>query len=61
MNVQIAKASGSLNDGVTLSIGYPDVIGGTLTVQLSGNDVMLIYDFTAFGLEYSGKFKIFTI
>lgn len=61
VNVQIAKASGSLKDGVTLSIGYPGVLGGTLTFQLSGNDVMLIYDFTAFSLEYKGKIKIFTI
>ena len=61
MNVQIAKASGSLKDGVTLSIGYPGVLGGTLTFQLSGNDVMLNYDFTAFSLEYKGKIKIFTI
>ena len=52
---------GNLNDGVVLTIGYPDTLGGTLTFALSGNDVMLIYDFTAFNLSYKGKIKLFTL
>ena len=59
--VQIAKAGGSLKDGVTLSIGYPGILSGSLTFKMEGNDVVLYYDFTAFGYNYSGKIVIFHI
>ncbi|KAL4066576.1 hypothetical protein J3A83DRAFT_4257805 [Scleroderma citrinum] len=57
--IQIAKASGSLSDGITLTIGYPDILGGTLKFTLEDGDVMLAYDFTAFGFRYTGKIRIF--
>ncbi|KIM60219.1 hypothetical protein SCLCIDRAFT_1216976 [Scleroderma citrinum Foug A] len=56
--VQIAKAGGSLKDGVTLSIGYPGILSGSLTFKTEGSDVVLYYDFTAFGYRYSGKIVI---
>ncbi|KAL4066370.1 hypothetical protein V8B97DRAFT_1040755 [Scleroderma yunnanense] len=59
--VQIAKASGSLKDGVTLNIGYPGILGGTLTFKLDGKDVVLTYDFNAFGHHYTGRTVIFHI
>jgi len=61
VNVQIAKASGSLDDGVTLDIGFPGVLSGTLKFGLSGNDVVLAYSFTVFNFNYKASITIFTI
>ena len=46
---------------MVLTYGYPDVLGGTLTFQLLGSGVVLIYNFTAFGFSYKGKVDLFTL
>ncbi|KAI5994616.1 hypothetical protein F5J12DRAFT_415201 [Pisolithus orientalis] len=59
--IQIAKAVGNLHDGVTLTIGYPPFIGGSLTLKLDGKDVVLEYSIDALGLHYHGKIVVFTL
>ncbi|KAI6022364.1 hypothetical protein PISMIDRAFT_16564 [Pisolithus microcarpus 441] len=39
--VQITKTVGNLRDGVTLTIGYPPFIGGSLTLKLNGKNAVL--------------------
>ncbi|KAI6146696.1 hypothetical protein BKA82DRAFT_27235 [Pisolithus tinctorius] len=59
--IQIAKAVGNLHDGVTLTIGYPPFVGGSLTLKLDGKDVVLEYSIDALGLHYHGKIVVFTL
>ncbi|KAI6029030.1 hypothetical protein EDC04DRAFT_2898863 [Pisolithus marmoratus] len=59
--IQIAKAAGNLHDGVTLTIGFPPYVGGSLTLKLDGKDVVLEYSFDALGLHYGGRIVIFTL
>ncbi|KAI6152872.1 hypothetical protein EDD17DRAFT_1634278 [Pisolithus thermaeus] len=59
--VQIAKTVGNLRDGVTLTIGYPPFIGGSLTLKLDGKDVVLGYSFDALGFHYEGSKVIITL
>ncbi|KAI6020869.1 hypothetical protein BKA83DRAFT_466407 [Pisolithus microcarpus] len=59
--VQIAKGFGNLSEGVTLTIGYPPFIRGSLTLKLDGKDVVLEYPFDAFGLHFGGGIVIFTL
>ncbi|KAI6137219.1 hypothetical protein F5141DRAFT_1209542 [Pisolithus sp. B1] len=59
--VQIAKTVGNLRDGVTLTIGYPPFIGGSLTLKLDGKNVVLGYSFDALGFHYEGSKVIITL
>ncbi|KAI6038066.1 hypothetical protein EDC04DRAFT_3091008 [Pisolithus marmoratus] len=59
--VQITKAAGNLQDGITLTIGFPPFVRGSLTLKLEGRDVVLEYSFDAFGLHYAGRIVIFTL
>ncbi|KAL4066315.1 hypothetical protein V8B97DRAFT_1980585 [Scleroderma yunnanense] len=59
--VQIAKASGNLRDGITLNIGYPHILSGTLRFELEDGDVVLNYDFDVFSHHYNGRIVIFHI
>ncbi|KAI6022338.1 hypothetical protein PISMIDRAFT_16125 [Pisolithus microcarpus 441] len=59
--VQIAKTVGNLRDGVTLTIGYPPFIGGSLTQKLDGKNVILGYSFDALGFHYEGSKVVFIL
>ncbi|KAI6098365.1 hypothetical protein EDD16DRAFT_1527239 [Pisolithus croceorrhizus] len=59
--VQIAKTVGNLRDGVTLTIGYPPFIGGSLTLKLDGKNVVLGYSFDALGFHCEGSKVIITL
>ncbi|KAI6108483.1 hypothetical protein EDD17DRAFT_1764528 [Pisolithus thermaeus] len=59
--VQIAKTVGNLRDGITLTIGYPPFIGGSLTLKLDGKNVVLGYSFDALGFHYEGSKVIITL
>lgn len=53
--VQIAKGSGNLREGITLTVGYPPFTRGSLTLKFDERDVILEYSFDAFGLHYGGR------
>ncbi|KAI6146693.1 hypothetical protein BKA82DRAFT_4356108 [Pisolithus tinctorius] len=59
--IQITKAVGNLRDGVTLTIGYPPFVGGSLTLKLDGKDVVLEYSIDALGWHYQDKIVIATL
>ncbi|KAI6029039.1 hypothetical protein EDC04DRAFT_3091910 [Pisolithus marmoratus] len=59
--IQIAKAAGNLHDGITLKIGFPPYVGGSLTLKLDGKDVVLEHSFDALGWHYAGRMVIFTL
>ncbi|KIM61012.1 hypothetical protein SCLCIDRAFT_1216319 [Scleroderma citrinum Foug A] len=54
-NMRIAKASGSLKDGGTLTVGLSNLLGSTLTLKVEEEDVILYYDFHAFNNGDNGR------
>lgn len=53
--MRIAKASGSLKDGGTLTVGLSNLLGSTLTLKVEEEDVVLYYDFHAFNNGDNGR------
>lgn len=48
VNIRIAKASGSLKGGSTLTLGLSNILDGTLMFRIEDEDVVLYYGFHAF-------------
>ncbi|KAF5377920.1 hypothetical protein D9615_006699 [Tricholomella constricta] len=60
--VTIANVVGNLKDGIEVKVGYPGLLGGIVGVKLDANsDVVLSWDFTAFGKGFQGSKVLFHI
>lgn len=59
--VTIGSISGSLAQGISLKIGYSGLLSGEVGVRLDGSDVILFWEFTAFGHSYKGSTKLFSV
>jgi hypothetical protein len=53
--IEVGRVHGNLTDGITMSIGYPDDLTGTLEVQQVDESAVLNWDFTAYGVVYTGS------
>ncbi|PAV24143.1 hypothetical protein PNOK_0121100 [Pyrrhoderma noxium] len=60
-SVNIGQISGSLTDGVNLSLGYPGVLSGSVGIRLSGGTVFLSYSFSALGFTADDEIPLFTV
>lgn len=59
--VQIGKVGGNLKHGVSLKMGYSGILSGEVGIRLDGNNVVLYWEFTAFGAKYKDEIVIFSI
>lgn len=59
--VTIGSISGNLAQGISLKIGYARILSGEVGVRLDGNDVILYWEFSAFGSSYKSSVKLFSI
>lgn len=54
--VLVGEASGSLTEGISMTIGYKDILAGTITVKRTeGGQTILHYSFDAIGKSYGGN------
>lgn len=54
--VLVGEASGSLKEGISTTIGYKDILAGTIAVKRTEEgQTILHYGFDAFGKSYNGN------
>ena len=59
--VLVSQDSASLTNGISIKVGYGSILGGEIGIKPDGGDVFLIYNFTAFGKQYAGRVKMFSV
>lgn len=60
-DVTVGQVSGSLINGVNISVGYPDVLNGTFALVYDDGTVLFQWDFSALGFSGKGELALFTV
>ncbi|KAG5653751.1 hypothetical protein H0H81_010838 [Sphagnurus paluster] len=59
--VTVGSLIGYLKDGISLDIGYPQILGGKVGVRIDDPDVVFSWDFKALGKNYRGTKTLYRL
>ncbi|RPD53723.1 hypothetical protein L226DRAFT_531392 [Lentinus tigrinus ALCF2SS1-7] len=60
--IKLGELSGNLRDGITISVGVPGILEGSVTLYISDDNWLHIkFTLTIFGEEYSADIALFPI